>query len=166
MARPGLEPGHHDFQTSPIGGGRKESPAKAQGWTKTPRSTNLANSVDRPSVSATRAAPWPELRLAPEWAATSSFASAITSSSSAVGAESRRQSDGDPCGRAMTAHRATVAALAERDLQLPQWWSGNGVSELLTPAGTVVPVLGAGVSQAQDFPTPSSSPRGCWTTRR
>ena len=55
-------------------------------------------------------------------------------------------------GRAMTVGRATVAALAEHDLRLPQWWSDNGVSELLTPARTVVPVLGAGVSRDAGLP--------------
>ena len=48
--------------------------------------------------------------------------------------------------------RGTVAALAEGDLSLPQWWSGNGVSELLTPVGGVIPVLGAGVSRGAGLP--------------
>src|SRR5436189_2673889 len=52
----------------------------------------------------------------------------------------------------MTADRATVAALAEGELHLPQWWSGNGVSELLTPAAGVVPVLGAGVGRGAGLP--------------
>lgn len=54
--------------------------------------------------------------------------------------------------RSLTGHRGTVAVLGERDLQLPQWWSGKGVSKLLTPVHTVVPVLGAGVSRGAGLP--------------
>jgi hypothetical protein len=61
----------------------------------------------------------------------------------------RARGDGD---RGMTVHRATVAVLAERELHLPQWWSGNGVSEILTPVAGVVPVLGAGVSRGAGLP--------------
>jgi hypothetical protein len=42
--------------------------------------------------------------------------------------------------------------LTDRDLQLPQWWSDNGVSELLAPVGAVVPVLGAGVRGGAGLP--------------
>jgi SIR2-like domain len=55
-------------------------------------------------------------------------------------------------GFGMTTYRATVAGLGERDLHLPQWWSSNGVSEVLTPVAGVVPVLGAGVSRAAGLP--------------
>ncbi len=47
---------------------------------------------------------------------------------------------------------ATVATMPESELQLPQWWSGNRVSELLTPVDQVVPVLGAGVSRGAGLP--------------
>jgi hypothetical protein len=35
---------------------------------------------------------------------------------------------------------------------MPSWWSGNGVGELLTPVGDVVPVLGAGVGRDAGLP--------------
>jgi hypothetical protein len=42
--------------------------------------------------------------------------------------------------------------VSHHSLQLPQWWSSTGVSELLTPVGGVVPVIGAGVSRSGGLP--------------
>ncbi|MEA2192541.1 MAG: hypothetical protein QOI73_2662 [Solirubrobacteraceae bacterium] len=61
---------------------------------------------------------------------------------------------------AVTANGATVGVLASSDPQLPYWWSANGVSELLTPVGGVVPVLGAGVSV--DAGLPDASQLALW----